>query len=250
MHSGLFGRVVVGPAAFGSGVTVGRAGFAPARVGPDLALATPGQTMLELDGGPLHTVEHLLSAIFALGLTDLAVTVEGIEVPILDGSASRFVAGLRAAGRVDGPPLTPRVLTRDVVVEGFGGQARAFPDERLSVTVDVSFPGGPTGRLTWPAPEPYASGVAPARTFVFAHDVERLRAAGLGRGATPENTLVIGDPDAEARFPDEPVRHKLLDAIGDIALLGPVRAGFEVVRGSHALHLMLVRAVAAALRPG
>jgi UDP-3-O-[3-hydroxymyristoyl] N-acetylglucosamine deacetylase len=250
VHSGLFGRVVVGPAPFGSGVVLGRAGFAAARVGPELALATPGQTMLELDGGPLHTVEHLLSAIFALGLTDLAVTVEGIEVPILDGSASRFVAGLLAAGRVDGPPLTPRALAEEVVVAGYGGHARAWPADGLSVTVDVLFPGGPTGRLTWPGPEPYGSAVAPARTFVFAHDVARLRAAGLGRGATPENTLVIGDEAAVPRFADEPVRHKLLDAIGDIALLGPVRAGFEIVRGSHALHLMLVRAVAVALPPG
>lgn len=123
---------------------------------------------------------------------------------------------------------------------------RATLEPGGSVAVRVEFPGGPAGELEVEATEQaFRREVCWARTFVLERDLERLRASGRGRGATPENTAVW--PGGALRSPDEPIRHKLLDAWGDLALAGPIRARWAVERGSHRLH---VRALRAALLPG
>ena len=152
--------------------------------------------------------------------------------------AGPWVDAIDEAGRLDGPPLVPFTLARTFRVDGAGGWATLGPGRRLSV--EVAFEGGPAGALALPMDEASFRQIARARTFVMAADIDRLRAAGRGRGATAENTVVW--PGTALRSTDEPVRHKLLDAWGDLALLGPCRVAMHVVRGSHALHQQLLRA--------
>jgi len=241
VHSGLRCAARVLPAPWGTGrVFVCRGEHIPADLAH--ARAIPGATVLHGEVAVAGTPEHLLSALSALGITDALVEVQGPEVPILDGSAAPWCEGLADVGHVEGPELRPRVVTEVVEVRAHGGMATLRPADRCEVAVEVDF-GGPWCGRAEVALERFCEEVAWARTFVFQRDVERLRAAGRGRGATPDNTVLLGEHQALAplRAPDEPVRHKLLDAVGDLALVGPVLGRLEVKRGSHALHLAILR---------
>ena len=247
LHSGQFVTVTLLPAAFGVGRRLA-VGDVEVSLGVAQAYAGEGCTCVRTPLGDVQTVEHLLAALDALGVTDVTVRLsppigsDAMELPALDGSAAPWVAALDEAGRTVGPPLQPRRLPQ-LEVEAAGGVARTLhgPDE-LQVEIDFG-PAGPAGTLTVPRSEAaFREHVAWARTFVRATDIERLRAAGRGRGANRDNTLVW--PQDPRRSPDEPVRHKLLDAWGDLALLGPFLGTVQVQRGSHALHLALVRAIA------
>lgn len=240
VHCGEPAEVELLPAAFGSGIRfVTARGEVPAT--PAHARPGPGCTLLAAGDAEIATPEHLLAALAGLGVTDVQIRLVGSEVPVMDGSAGPWVDAIDAAGRVDGPALVPFTVLREIRVDGFGGWATIGPGDTLSV--DVAFAGGPSGSLAVPLDEAGFRAVARARTFVRAEDVEHLRAAGRGRGATAENTVLW--PTARLRCPDEPVRHKLLDAWGDLALLGPCRVAVHVARGSHALHQLLVRAALA-----
>lgn len=241
VHSGESATIELRPAPFGTGI---RFLTADGEVPATLAHARPGLgcTLLEAGRARVATPEHLLAALAALGVTDVQIALHGPEVPALDGSALLWVEAIDVAGRVDGPPVEPFVPGVEVRVDAFGGTATLGPGDQLSV--DVRFDDGPVGTLSVPATEAaFRQHVAWARTFVLAGDVARLQAAGRGRGATAENTVVW--PGSTLRAPDEPVRHKLLDAWGDLALLGPCRVALHVVRGSHALHQAVLRKVEA-----
>lgn len=236
IHSGAACVARLCPAPFGTGVIFRTVdGDVPAQLA--FAEAVPGATRLARGSARVDTPEHLLAAVCALGVTDLLVELGGPEVPALDGSAQGWVEALDEAGRVDGPPLSlPEVVAAEVAAAG--GVAWIGPGARIAVEVDFGAD-GPRGSLAGPLTEAFfRAEIARARTFVLARDVERLRASGRGRGATAANTRVWspGDPA------DEPVRHKLLDAWGDLALLGPAAVALRVVRGSHALHHAVLRA--------
>ena len=232
VHTGEPAEITLAPAPFGTGIRfVTERGEIPATLAH--ARAEPGCTVLSAGSARVLTPEHLLAAVAALGLTDVRIALRGPEVPAMDGSAGPWVDAIDEAGRADGPALIPFSPSAEARVDGFGGWATLGPGASLSV--EVAFDGGPTGTLRVPATEDaFRTEIAWARTFVRAVDVERLRAAGRGRGATAENTVVW--PGSALRSADEPVRHKLLDAWGDLALLGPCRVALHVVRGSHALH--------------
>jgi len=241
LHSGLATAVTLAPARFGTGVVfLTTKGSVPADV--EHAAAGPGATVLTSGDACVSTPEHLLAALAALGVTDVELLLEGDEVPALDGSAAPWVEAIDEAGRTDGPPMRERAPTAKVAVVQDHGRATVEPgDPQLAVWIDYGAD-GPTGALTVPFTEhAFREEVCWARTFVLDRDVERLRAAGRGRGATEANTAVW--PAGALRAPDEPVRHKALDAWGDLALLGPFSARVSVERGSHALHLALARAV-------
>jgi UDP-3-O-[3-hydroxymyristoyl] N-acetylglucosamine deacetylase len=236
LHAGVPARARLLPAPWGAGRVFVRDG---ARIPADLAHATaePGATVLSAGGVEVRVVEHLLAALDALGVTDVAVEVDGPELPAGDGSALDWVAAIDRAGRVEGP-LAPDPDVVPTEVAAHGGVARLGPGDTVSVEVD--FPDGPRGALRVRRTEAaFRAQIAWARTFVLAREVEALRAAGRGRGATAANTVVW--PDAPLRSPDECVRHKLLDAWGDLALRGPGPAAFHVVRGSHRLHVAALR---------
>jgi UDP-3-O-[3-hydroxymyristoyl] N-acetylglucosamine deacetylase len=206
-------------------------------------------TTLNRDGVSIGTVEHLLAALFGLGIDDVRVEVDGPEVPVLDGSAAPFVILLHEAGLR--PLAVPRQLLRVVqpveVVHG-GKVARLLPSEHFEVGYTIGFDHpllrhqALTLRVT---PRSFSEQIAPARTFGFLREVELLRKSGLALGGSLENAVVIGETGVlnnKLRFEDEFVRHKILDAIGDLALLGhPLVGRLEATRAGHALHAAVAK---------
>ncbi len=206
--------------------------------------------------GPAHagvsTVEHVLSALAGLGVTDALVEVSGPELPILDGSAAPFVGAILDAGLHEiAPPSAPIRLRAPVVVEAGGATIAAEPADAFSASYSLDYgPGSPVPaqRAEWSGdPSAYAAEIAPARTFCLRAEAEAMRAAGLFAHLTPRDMLVLdaaGPIDNTLRFPDEPARHKLLDLIGDLALLGrPLLARVRAERSGHALTHRLTGAI-------
>ena len=239
LHTGQVRHVRLAPAPAGTGLVFRRTDV-PEPVdltGGDLVIeGLGGRTMLRRGALAVQTVEHLAAAAFGLGIDNLLVEVDGDEMPGLDGSALGYVEAIRGAGVV---PLERerRVLRCEAALTveesakdgDFGASISVTPLERgrpLTVTYVLDYPGAPLAQgegcfeLT---PETFAREIAPARTFCMASEVEALRAAGFGRGASHENTLVVdGDRAIEntLRFGDEPLRHKVLDLVGDMGLAG------------------------------
>ncbi len=225
-------------------------------VGLDAAIPTLRATRLTLsDGRTVETVEHALAAAGARGcFADLVLEVEGPEVPLLDGTARAWCAALEALGaRASGPSV--RVTRAEVFTVEGGSTLRLAPGPR-AVEVLADFGHRGLGALTarWAGDwEGFVTTVAPARTFGFLDEADALRAAGRAHGVTPEAVVVYGpggvaDPRfAPAADATEPARHKLLDAIGDLALLGCGIDGEVVLeRPGHARTLALLRAAVAA----
>jgi UDP-3-O-[3-hydroxymyristoyl] N-acetylglucosamine deacetylase len=232
VHSGQRATVQLRPAGFGEGLVL-HVDDRSCPVRPTVARAVPGATVLGPPGAEVSTPEHLLAALLGMGVTDTHIHVSGPEVPVLDGSASPWCEAIEEAGVVEGPLHTWSSWGAGEVC-GHGGRMVWSPGEPSAV-VHVDFgEGGPTGSARWVPGDDFVGQVAWARTFVLAGQVEALRAMGRGRGATAGNTLVWGQ--GVPRRPDEPVVHKLLDLLGDLAVQGPLRGRVEVWRGSHALH--------------
>lgn len=232
VHTGASATVQLLPALPGAGLCWSVPSAGPWPVDLRHAEAVPGATVLVAGDVRVSTPEHVLAALTGLGVSDTQLVVDGPELPALDGGAAAWVAAIRSVGCVDGEPLAVPVVS-GVDWSAHGGRfvVRPGPPERI-VHVDFG-PGGPRGTARWRVgQDPMA--FAWARTFVLADQVDALRAAGRGRGATADNTLVWGAGPVERA--EEPVVHKLLDLIGDLALVPPVDATVEVWRGSHRLH--------------
>lgn len=216
----------------------------------DTALATT----LGKDGAKVSTVEHLLAALHGLGLDNLRMEIDGPEVPIMDGSAAPFAQRMTEAGlRLQDEPRQFLVIKRTVTVTDGDKIATFAPAKRLRIdcTIDFKHPLISDQSFTIELNDrAFVRDVASARTFGFLRDVDRLRAMGLARGGSLENAVVVDDfsilnPEG-LRFPDEFVRHKLLDALGDVALLGyPVIGAMTAFKTGHALNQKLVAQVLA-----
>ena len=208
----------------------------------------------------VQTIEHLLSACAGLGLDNLAIDITGEEVPVLDGSAASFVYLLQSAGIVmqDAPKRFLRVLKPVEVREGEGDSLKwarlePFHGYRLSFEIDFKHPAvDATGRVvTFDFSDgQYKRDIARARTFGFAKDVEAMRSRGLGLGGSLDNVVVVDDSrvlNADGlRYADEFAKHKILDAIGDLHVLGqPLLAAYSAYRSGHALNNKLLRALLA-----
>lgn len=195
-------------------------------------------TSLASGGAQVHLVEHLLAALRLRGFfSGVLIEVSQDELPILDGSAAPW---LEAIAQLGPPPAAPPPLRLrgPVAVSAAGGTAHAVPgEEHLSYLID--FPHPAILRQRWQgAPEQYGE-LADARTFGMLADWEALKARGLALGASQRHAIVFDDvgPVCPLRHPDEPVRHKALDAVGDLVLLGrPLAARISISLGSHALH--------------
>ncbi|MBW1917185.1 MAG: UDP-3-O-acyl-N-acetylglucosamine deacetylase [Deltaproteobacteria bacterium] len=248
LHRGQSVRMVISPAPANSGIRFVRADL-PAR--PMIracysqVVDTAMATTLGVPGATLATVEHLLAALAGLGIDNARVEVWGSELPILDGSAAPFVALLQQAGvRTLRSPRIYCVIQQALeVVEG-DKFIRVEPASDPCFSYAIDFPHPLIGRQQVNfrmRPERFCREIAPARTFGFLKDVEALQANGLALGGSLDNALVLTasglmNPGG-LRFADEFVRHKLLDFIGDLALLGwPIHGHLQVVKGSHALH--------------
>ena len=207
-------------------------------------------TALKLDQRRLATVEHLLAALAGVGLTAVTLLVEGDEIPLLDGSAQPWVEAIAEAGLQGlGSRPVPEPLSRPITLQHGQSFVTALPSDRLRLAAAIEFPQAAIGRQFFSlelTPAAFVRDIAPARTFGFREQVEQLRAAGLIQGGALENALVCdGDHwlNPPLRFADEPVRHKLLDLLGDLALAGLPQAQVFAFRGSHGLHTALAAAL-------
>lgn len=253
LHSGAHCRVRLLPSSR-QGYWVGRLDR-PAeplqRLHPLLVADTRLCTALQLDSGPLATVEHLLAALAGTAITHAELWVDGDEIPLLDGSAQGWVEAIGEAGLVSlGPRTDQASLQEPITVQQGQSFATALPAPALQIGAAVEFAQPAIGRQLFSlllTPKAFVDEIAPARTFGFKEQVEQLRAAGLIQGGALDNALVCDGErwlNPPLRFVDEPVRHKLLDLLGDLALAGLPRAQVFAYRGSHGLHTALAAALA------
>ena len=257
LHSGVPGSVLLSPAPRDHGVVFtaqGERGAVAIPAGIDAVESTRNATCLVRDGARVGTVEHLLAALAAYGIDNVRVQVDGPEVPVMDGSSRPFGEMLQRAGKrtLSAPRPVIEVLQSVEVIDA-DRFIRIEPASTYAIDYAIDFDHPAIGRqrirfdsLT---AEVFAEELAPARTFGFLEEVQALREAGLAQGGSLENTVVLGaegvlNPEG-LRFPDEFVRHKVVDLVGDLSLLGGWLMGRVTVRrGGHGLH----RALAEALR--
>lgn len=253
VHSGQDCAVTVGPAEPDTGIefTNGRSRF---RLGPSCIGETVRCTTVGSAGHSVRTVEHLLAALYGMGIDNAEIQVSGPEVPILDGSSLPWVERLRKVGaRVQGRRRLAFEPDRAIAVTLGGSCALATPDQELTLTCVTDFDHPMLGtqaaslRITRGA---FIRELAPARTFALAADVERMLSSGLAKGGDLSNALVVYDDgysDA-LRVPDECLKHKMLDVIGDLCVLGVrLHAHVTVYRPGHAVNARLVGQLARAL---
>jgi UDP-3-O-[3-hydroxymyristoyl] N-acetylglucosamine deacetylase len=201
-------------------------------------------TGLSLKDGSVETVEHLLGALVSLGVDNVTVDLNHPEVPIMDGSAAPFIYLIHEAGlkRLAAPKRFLKVV-RPIALSRGDKRIALYPSDHFKVTYSISFDHPMLRHQTRTmqiTEESFIEEIAPARTFGFLKEVEMLRQNGLALGGSLDNAIVIGDTgvlNSSLRFEDEFVRHKILDLIGDLSLVGhPVVAHAVVTRGGHALH--------------
>jgi UDP-3-O-[3-hydroxymyristoyl] N-acetylglucosamine deacetylase len=206
-------------------------------------------TSLMRQGVLLSTTEHLLSVFYSMGIDNAYVEINNLEVPILDGSGLPFVELLQEAGiRHYRRKRRYLRIRRPVSVEDRGKRITILPDDTFRLTCDVMFDHPLVGRQAVEmevSPERYATDIAPARTFGFEYELDQMRNMGLIRGASLENAVCFNRTDVlnpgGLRFPDECCRHKALDLIGDLALIGKPLLGHVIAeRAGHAMHVALV----------
>ena len=206
-------------------------------------------TSLMRQGVLISTTEHLLSVLYSSGIDNCWIDIDNLEVPILDGSGKPFVELLREAGIQQQSRRRRYLRVRKEVTHVHGDKRiTLLPADNFSLHCDIFFPHPLVGRQTMEinlTPQNYASEIAPARTFGFEHELDAMRDMGLIRGATLDNAVCF-TPDkvlnaGGLRFPDEPCRHKILDLIGDLALIGrPLLGRVIAERAGHAMHAALV----------
>lgn len=231
-------------------------------------------TELAIGEAKVRTVEHLLAALSASGINDAAIEIDGVEVPLLDGSAKLWVEAIQKAGMVKSRPrpVNAGLVLKDTAADmrsvANEPQLSAFnilspiiiqeqdsfvaalpaPETRFTYGIDFSYKAIANQWHSWtPNTEDFATEVAPARTFGFAEQVAQLQQAGLIKGGNLDNALVCSDQgwlNPPLRFTNEPARHKLLDLVGDLSLLGSFpQAHFIAYKASHKLHIALARKI-------
>ncbi|HEY9669167.1 MAG TPA: UDP-3-O-acyl-N-acetylglucosamine deacetylase [Coleofasciculaceae cyanobacterium] len=285
LHGGIMANVRVLPASAGEGryfvrVDLPGSPIIPAHIDAvsETKLSTELRSLTtDHSEARVRTVEHLLAALAGSGVADARIEIDAPEVPLLDGSAKVWVEAIAQAGVVAGngghkgvgdkesgrnsshplippsshPPLTSFVIKEPVWVHQGDAFVAALPAPTLRFTYGIDFDLPAIGNQwhSWtPTQESFADAIAPARTFGLAHQIEQLQQAGLIKGGSLDNALVCGESgwlNPPLRFSNEPVRHKLLDLVGDLSLLGtfPV-AHFLAYKASHHLHVQLAKELA------
>ncbi len=253
MHTGRRAHVRITPAPSGSGLRFRLDDAVEFPAHPDYVVDTRRATVLGLGEHRVSTVEHLLSALVGCGVSNALVAVEGGEIPAADGSALAFVDAIEAAGIIDQALPQPRAIVREPSVFRDGDKVLAVlpaPAFRVRMTIDFPAPVGAQYVDYDSASAAYREAVAPNRTFGFRHEVEALLERGLAMGGSLDNAVVfdVDGPMVPLRSADEPARHKVLDLIGDFALLGAYpQCEVLAIKSGHALHYAAVRALAVPL---
>ncbi len=256
VHSGKPARLTIHPSEAGSGIVFHRSDLPTAAFAPALwsnVCASELCTALRMGVRSIATIEHVSAALAGLGVDNALVEIDGPEAPILDGSACEYVAAIDEAGlRTVSAPRRVLEVLKPVRVQRGAAFAELLPHAGgFALDVEIRFDHAAIGRqrrtLTLD-PDTFRREIARARTFGFIKDVERLWQAGFARGASLDNTVAIADEGVlnagGLRFADECVRHKMLDAVGDLALAGaPIRGLFRSRCGGHALNHAALRAL-------
>jgi UDP-3-O-[3-hydroxymyristoyl] N-acetylglucosamine deacetylase len=255
LHSGNRSNLFLKPAPIDSGITFVRLDVEPSLPIPGKAeniTDTRLASVLQIGEHRISTVEHLLSACSGLGIDNLLVEVDGEEIPIMDGSAASFLFLIQSAG-ISAQNASRKFIKINKMVEVVDGDKRARLEPhfgfKLDFTIDFKHPAlDKTGqRCIIDFDETsYAKEIGRARTFGFAHEVEALREIGLARGGSLDNAIVLDEHrilnNEELRYEDEFVRHKILDAIGDLYLAGhPIIGSYVAEKSGHGLNNLLLR---------
>ena len=257
LHSGVEVEVRITPAPANVGRIFRRRDL-PEQPEIPAQVAAVGQTLLSTELGSgvatVRTVEHLLAAMVGLGVDNAYIEVTGPEMPLLDGSALLWGEAIAAAGlQQQNAERSEIVIKEPLWVRDQDAFVVAMPAAETRFTYGIDFDVAPIGNQwhSWsPGEDGFVTQIAPARTFGLAHQIEYLRSQGLIKGGSLENALVC-DRDRwvnpPLRFDNEPVRHKLLDLLGDLSLLGTLpRAHIMAYKASHHLHVQLANAIATA----
>lgn len=254
IHTGTQSKIRVLPAEAGHG-RVFRSGSALIPALAENVVKVERSTTLGKDGVLVGTVEHLLAALHGLDIDNCLIEIDGCEVPILDGSALPFCQAFLEAGIEElDEDIEAVELERPYFAASGQSLVLAMPDSVLTLEGAVEYDSPQVGfqrfRCSWW--EDFTEHLAPARTFGFWGEVKELLARGLGQGADLSNALIFDKPGSDIekilRFPDEPVRHKVLDLAGDLALLGkPLSASVLAIRAGHKLHVELVKKLSEAI---
>ena len=242
LHSGMLCSVPLEPASAGTGLMVNGSSLTIDAI-ESSTLATTVRTPL----GPVGTVEHLLAALYGAGIDDVHLSVEGGEIPALDGTAGAWRPHFEATDSFPREEVEPFTIENVIEIRDGKRLIRAEPARSLTIKVDVEFPR--LGAFSFEESANRWENAATARTFGFFSQREALQQRGLARGASLENTLVFDDHgealnEGGLRTPDEIARHKWIDCLGDLALLGRrLCAHVTAVRAGHHLHHALVRRI-------
>jgi len=248
LHSGRPVTVRAFPSNPGKGITIARAGSAPTRISVDRITKSQLCTRVITLGGPVDTIEHFLAALSICGIDNIHVEISAGEMPILDGSALPWAKAISAAGIVVSDAFRhPLIVTKPFEFTTQESRFSVQPGAPwMSVTID--YPGTPIGRQEIALPWTDSPRLLAARTFALASEVAALRRAGLGRGGSLANAVVVGDSGpintGGLRGQDEYVRHKALDLIGDLYVVGaPIIGRIQAYRPGHAANHAFLRAM-------
>jgi UDP-3-O-[3-hydroxymyristoyl] N-acetylglucosamine deacetylase len=250
LHSGAPVFMRIHPASPGTGIVFSRTdldGFKVEAISRNVARVSYATSLMK-KGVLISTTEHLLSAFVGLGIDNAIIELDNLELPILDGSALPFVELIQKAGiRKQRRPRKYLKIVREVEMREGNKFISVYPADSYSVSYSINFPHPLIGKETFQVElsnGSYLRKIAPARTFGSREDEKTMRNMGLIRGASRENCIVLtrdGIENGPLRFPDEFVRHKVLDLVGDLALLGkPILGRIEADRAGHAMHTALV----------
>ncbi|MBI3804848.1 MAG: UDP-3-O-acyl-N-acetylglucosamine deacetylase [Nitrospirae bacterium] len=254
LHSGEMIHLKLLPAPEGSGIVFLRTDLGGIMIPADAShvISTHLSTTLGVERAVVQTVEHLLSAVSAFGVDNLFIELDGAEVPILDGSAAPFAALLSEAGIVEQRQAKKVIqLVEPVSISEKGKTIAVYPSSSFEISYEIQFDHPLISNQAYlyrHDQEAFVNLIAPARTFGFLKDVQMLQSQGLARGGSLENAIVIGEDqilnEQGLRFPDEFVRHKILDLIGDFSLLGmPILGRIKASCSGHLLHAKLMREI-------
>ncbi len=254
LHHGVEATMTLAPAPAGSGIVFRRTdldGFAIRANWKHVARVSYATSLMR-QGVLLSTTEHVLSVLYAMQIDNATIEIDNLEAPIADGSSLPFVEMLERAGRrTQHRPREYLTITRAVEVAEGLKRIRIEPAETLWLRCETHFDHPLVGASAMElelTPGAYAAQIAPARTFGFERDLEQMRDMGLIRGATLDSAVCFADSGVlnpgGLRFEDEPCRHKVLDLIGDLALIGrPLLGRVTAERAGHAMHAALVRKI-------
>lgn len=251
LHTGRHAKVTLRPAARDTGITFIRSDkntVIKAHVGA--VIDTAFATTIGHDGVKIRTVEHIMAALAGLGIDNIFVDVEGPEIPILDGSSTELISIILKAGIAKQGKKRPYIrIKRPVVFDDGNSKVAALPYEGRRFTYSIFFNhyGFGEQRLSIEInEETFAREIAPARTFGFLKDIEYLRTNGLAKGGSLENAIILGEKgvlnSSGLRFKDEFVRHKVLDSVGDLAILGfPIYGHIVANRSGHSANIKFLK---------